>query len=432
MAKVWVEVYGCSASVSDGEIIKGMLVNQGYKLAESFDDADASIIVTCIVKDATANRMVNRIRSLSSKPLVVAGCMAKAEPKRVERLNSKASIVAPNAIDKICTAVDSAINGNRYIALDDSNINKVNLPRVRVNPVISIVQIATGCLSDCTFCETKLAKGRLRSYKINDIVRQVSDDVKQGCKEVWLTSTDNGAYGFDIHTNIAELLKHVCSIDSDFMVRVGMMNPQYLQFIIDDLIEAYRDDKVFKFLHIPVQSGSNRVLRAMRRGHSVERFIDIVKRFRKELGYCTIATDVIVGFPTESYDDFKATIDLIKEVEPDVVNLSKYSARPNTYASRLKQLSKDVINERSAIMHDVVREVCYKRSMLWKGWEGYILVDEYASNGMQGRNYAYKPIYLHCNNNNNDDDNSIILGSKVKVRVIDVTTHSLIAKVTAS
>jgi tRNA A37 methylthiotransferase MiaB len=82
-------------------------------------------------------------------------------------------------------------------------------------------------------------------------------------------------------------------------------------------------------------------------------------------------------------------------------------------------------------MHDVVREVCYKRSMLWKGWEGYILVDEYASNGMQGRNYAYKPIYLHCNNNNNDD-NSIILGSKVKVRVIDVTTHSLIAKVTAS
>ncbi len=420
MVKVWVEVYGCSASVSDGEIIKGILVKNGHELAERLDDADASVIVTCVVKDATANRMVNRIKALSSKPLVVAGCMAKAEPKRVERLNPKASIIAPDAVDKVCAAVDHAVNGKRYIALNGST-DKVNLPRIRVNPIISIVQIATGCLSDCTFCETKIAKGRLKSYSINDIVRQVSDDVKQGCKEIWLTSTDNGAYGIDIHTNIAELLKHVCSIDSDFMIRVGMMNPQYLQFIIDDLIEAYRDDKVFKFLHIPVQSGSNRVLRLMRRGHNVERFIDIVKRFRRELSYCTIATDVIVGFPTESNDDFNATIDLIREVKPDVVNLSRYSVRPNTYASKMEQLSRDVINERSAIMHEVIKEVCYRRSMLWKGWEGYILVDEYAKNGIQGRNYAYKPIYLHSND--------IMLGAKVKVKIIGVTIHSLIAKV---
>lgn len=420
MVKIWVEVYGCSASVSDGEIIKGILLRDGYELADSFDDADASVIVTCVVKDATANRMVNRIKALSSKPLIVAGCMAKAESKRVERLNPKASMIAPNTVDKVSIAVDHAINGRRYIALEGS-IDKVNLPKIRVNPIISIVQIATGCLSDCTFCETKVAKGRLKSYSINDIIRQVSDDVKHGCKEVWLTSTDNGAYGMDINTNIATLLKHVCSIDSNFMVRVGMMNPQYLQFIIDDLIEAYRDEKIFKFLHIPVQNGSNRVLKAMRRGHNVERFIDIVKRFRRELGYCTIATDIIVGFPTESSDDFKATVDLIREVEPDVVNLSRYSARPNTHASKMEQLNKDVVNERSAIMHGVIKDVCFKRSMLWKGWEGYILVDEYAKNGMQGRNYAYKPIYLH-----RDD---ITLGSTPRVRVVGVTTHSLVAEV---
>jgi len=420
MAKVWVEVYGCSASVSDGEIVKGLLVSDGHTLASNMDEADASVIVTCVVKDSTANRMVHRIKTLSTKPLVVTGCMAKSESKRIERINSRASIVAPNALDKITDALDASMRGFKYTALEDTGVTKVNLPRVRVNPIISIVQIATGCLSECTFCETRLAKGRLKSYNVEDIVRQVSDDIKQGCREVWLTSTDNGAYGLDINTNIARLLRAVCSIDADFMVRVGMMNPQYLHLMIDDLIEAYRDEKVFKFLHIPVQSGSDRVLRSMRRGHTVERLIDIVKRFRDELE-CSIATDIIVGFPAESDDDFEATIEMIYEIEPDVINLSRYSARPGTPASSMEQLDKSTINERSAIMHEVVKDVCYRRSLLWRGWEGYILVDEHADDGVQGRNYAYKPVYLH--------NPSIELGSKVKVRIEKVTTHSLIGNI---
>jgi threonylcarbamoyladenosine tRNA methylthiotransferase CDKAL1 len=420
MAKVWVEVYGCSASVSDGEIVKGLLVSDGHTLASNMDEADASIIVTCVVKDSTANRMVHRIKALSGKPLVVTGCMAKSESKRIERINSKASIVAPNALDKVTDALDASMSGLKYAALEDTGVAKVNLPRVRVNPIISIVQIANGCLSECTFCETRLAKGRLKSYSVEDIVRQISDDIKQGCKEVWLTSTDNGAYGLDIDTDIAKLLRAVCSIDADFMVRVGMMNPQYIHLMIDDLIEAYRDEKVFKFLHIPVQSGSDRVLRSMRRGYTVERFIDIVKRFRDELD-CSIATDIIVGFPTESDDDFEATIEMIYEVEPDVINLSRYSARPDTPASSMEQLDKSTINERSSIMHEVVKDVCYRRSMLWRGWVGYVLVDEYADDGVQGRNHAYKPVYIH--------KPSIELGSKVKVRIDKVTTHSLIGSI---
>ncbi|MFN4336797.1 MAG: tRNA (N(6)-L-threonylcarbamoyladenosine(37)-C(2))-methylthiotransferase [Candidatus Nitrosocaldus sp.] len=442
MVKVWLEVYGCSSSISDGEIIAGTLADNGYELAGSFEEADASIIVTCVVKDATANRMVERIKHLSSKPLVVAGCMAKAEPERIKRLNPKASILAPNAIDKVGDALASTLNGRGIAILSDSIRSKVGLPKVRVNPVISIVQIGSGCLSECTFCETRIAKGRLTSYRIGDIVRQVREDLEQGCKEVWLTSTDNGAYGRDIGTNLAELIKAVCSIDAEFMVRVGMMNPQYIPSMLDDLIEAYRDDKVFKFLHIPVQSGSDRVLRLMRRGHRASTFIDVAKRFRRELKNCTIATDIIVGFPGESEEDFDASIDLLLEVEPDVVNVSKYSARPNTEASGMEQLSRQVVNERSRVMHSVVSKVCYSRNMLWKGWEGTVLIDELADGGLQGRNFAYKPIYLNIGSieniinynygskqrtsNTTEMGMRSLLGVWSRVRIERVTTHSLV------
>ncbi|SPC34339.1 putative threonylcarbamoyladenosine tRNA methylthiotransferase [Candidatus Nitrosocaldus cavascurensis] len=446
MVKVWLEVYGCSSSLSDGEIIAGIIAGKGYELASNFDEADASIIVTCVVKDATANRMVERIKRLSSKPLVVAGCMAKAEPNRIRRFSPRASIVGPNAIDRVDTALASALDGKGIILLDGS-VQKVGLPKIRVNPVISMVQIGSGCLSECTFCETRIAKGRLTSYRIGDIVRQVREDVEQGCREVWLTSTDNGAYGRDIGTNLAELIKAVCSIDAEFMIRVGMMNPQYLPSMLDDLIEAYRDDKVFKFIHIPVQSGSDRVLRLMRRGHRASTFIDMVKRFRRELKLCTIATDIIVGFPSESEEDFNASIDLLLEVEPDVVNVSKYSARPGTEASRMEQLSKQVINERSRVMHDVVSRVCYSRNLAWKGWEGAVLVDELTdTGGVQGRNFAYKPIYLikkgivdnnydsyskgHNSFNNDGVNNAMrLLGSWVRVRIDRVTTHSLLGSI---
>ncbi|MCS6768268.1 MAG: tRNA (N(6)-L-threonylcarbamoyladenosine(37)-C(2))-methylthiotransferase [Candidatus Nitrosocaldus sp.] len=436
MAKVWLEVYGCSSSVSDGEIIAGELVSSGHQLAGSFEEADASVIVTCVVKDATANRMVERIRHLSGKPLVVAGCMAKAEADRIRRLNPRAGILAPSAVDRVGDVLASALNGMPLAILDGSN-PKVGLPRVRVNPVISIVQIGTGCLSECTFCETRLAKGRLVSYRIGDVVRQVREDVAQGCREVWLTSTDNGAYGRDIGSNLAELIRAVCSIDAEFMVRVGMMNPQYIPSMLDDLIEAYRDEKVFKFVHMPVQSGSDVVLRLMRRGHRASTFIDAVKRFRRELKEgCTIATDVIVGFPGESEEDFNSTVDMLLEVEPDVVNVSRYSARPGTEASRMEQLSRQVINERSRIMHDVVSRICHARNMQWKGWEGRVLVDELVDGGVQGRNYAYKPIYIHLRGG---DEGAVapadvgsargLLGSWTRVMVERVTTHSLVGRI---
>ena len=156
----------------------------------------------------------------------------------------------------------------KAIFLQNSEIEKINYPKIRINPVISIIEIASGCLSECSFCQTKLAKGGLQSYRIGNIINQINQDLKTGTHEIWLTSTDNGCYGRDIGTNLAELLKKCVEIEKeDFKIRVGMMNPMYLKDMINDLVDIYsKSNKIFKFIHIPVQSGSEKVLRKNEKG----------------------------------------------------------------------------------------------------------------------------------------------------------------------
>ena len=434
--KVWIEAYGCSASMADSEMIGGILKEAGYEIATKRSESALNLIVTCSVKDTTEHKMVSRIRTMvkSGKPLVVAGCLPKADKAKIESASSSASLIGPNSIDKAPDAVRSALSGDRLVALKDSQLDKVNIPRVRLNPVISIVEIANGCMSECTFCQTKIAKGWLRSYRIGDIVRQIKSDIKSGCKEVWLSSTDNGCYGRDIDSNLVDLLQACCSIEGNFKIRVGMMNPMYLPAILDRMVRLFcENDKLFKFLHIPVQSGSNRVLRKMKRGHTSKTFIDIVQAFRDRIPEMTISTDIIVGFPSETEDDFKQTIDLLERSEPDTVNISRYAARPKTEASGWKEMkvSSQVSKERSEYLHTLTRKIAKKRNSLWREWQGEIVIDE-TGKVMQGRNYAYKPVVISSSTSSstaNIADRQILLGDMVNVKIFDFSNFSLKANV---
>lgn len=419
MAKIWVEAYGCSASFADSEMISGLIVNGGHTLAQSASDSDLNLIVTCSVKDATANKMVNRIKKLSSKPLVVAGCLPKAESSTIEKFDPRASMLGPNSIGKTLDVIDFTLKGKRRIELEDSDLSKVGLPKVRINPVVGIIEIASGCKSECTFCQTKLAKGDLQSYRMGDIVRQIRHDVDDGCKEIWLSSTDNGCYGFDIGTDLPELVTSVGGINRDFMIRVGMMNPMYMPRIRERLLESFENDKIFKFLHIPVQSGSNRILKEMKRGHTAKVFKDTTEKFQKKFGKFTISTDIIVGFPSEGEDDFELTLELIKETRPDVINLSRYSARPGTKAAKMKQLDVSEVKRRSKMVFEIAKKIAYERNNEWLGWKGKVLFDEISDGVIKGRNLAYKPVII------NEERR---LGEKIQVEIIQVTQHGLLGK----
>lgn len=422
MAKIWVESYGCSASFADAEMISGMILNGGHTLASNSKEADLNLIVTCSVKDATANKMVNRIKRLRSKPLVVAGCLPKAEQRTVERFSSSASLMGPNSIGKTLQIIDSTLLGRRRIELADSDISKTNLPKVRLNPVVGIVEIASGCMSECTFCQTKLAKGDLKSYRIGDIVRQVEAEIEDGCQEIWLTSTDNGCYGLDIGTSLPELVKKVAEISKEFRVRVGMMNPMYMPKIRDGLLKSFENPKVYKFLHIPVQAGSDQVLHDMKRGHTAKTFRDAVKKFRKKFEKFTISTDIIVGFPSESEHDFEQTIMLLEETRPDVVNLSRYSQRPGTRAAQLDQIDVSEIKRRSRQVFEIINRIAFENNSQWIGWEGEVLFNEQIDDAIRGRNLAYKPVFV---------DEKVMLGQKKQVRITRVTKHGLYGTITS-
>jgi len=420
MAKIFVESYGCSASFADGEMISGLILNGGHTLVEDSEDSDLNIVVTCSVKDATANKMIHRIKSLKEKPLVVAGCLPKAEKSTVEKFTENASLLGPNSLGKTLQIIGSTLNGQKLIALDDTDLSKVGLPKVRLNPFVGIVEIASGCMSECTFCQTKLSKGDLTSYRLGDIVRQVQTEIKEGCKEVWLTSTDNGCYGFDIGTDLPSLVNAISEIPEEFMLRVGMMNPMYMPRIRDDLIKAYNNDKVFKFIHIPVQCGSNKILNDMKRGHTAETFRDIVNKIRNQFKDFTISTDIIVGFPTETEEDFQKTVDLLDEIKPDVVNLSKYSARPGTDAAELKQIDAVEVKRRSKMIFEQISKISIENNKKWIGWKGKVLFDEKTDEGIKGRNFAYKPIFVK-------DD--VDIGQSHTVEITDVTVSTLLGKI---
>ena len=420
MARIHVEAYGCSASSADSEMISGLIVNGGHTVAESAAESDLSVIVTCSVKDATANRMIHRIKSLSSGPLVVAGCLPKAEPKTVERFAPGASMMGPGSIGRTLQVVESALDGVRTVALEDTDISKVGLPRVRLNPAVGIIEIASGCMSECTFCQTKLAKGGLTSYRVGDIVRQAEADVADGCKEIWLSSTDNGCYGLDIGSDLPELIDAVSAVPRDFMVRVGMMNPMYMPRIRDGLLSSFENERVYRFLHVPVQSGSNRVLADMRRGHTAETFRDVVERFRRKFGRFTISTDIIVGFPTETTSDFEETVRLLEETRPDIVNLSRYSARPGTPAAEMEQVDVAEVKRRSKRIFELSCRISLEHSREWIGWSGPVVFGETAEDGVRGRNYAYKPVFV---------GEPTDIGSVHTVEITSATNHSLVGTI---
>jgi len=420
MAKIWVEAYGCSASYADSEIISGLIINGGHTLANSPEESDLNLIVTCSVKDATANKMIHRIKSLKSKPMIVAGCLPKAEQKTVEKFSEKASLLGPNSLGKTIQVIDSTLKGIRKIELADTDVSKVGLPKVRLNPTVGIVEIASGCMSECTFCQTKLSKGDLTSYRIGDIVRQVQHEVDEGCREIWLTSTDNGCYGFDIGTDLPELVNAISEIPKEFSIRVGMMNPMYMPRIREGLLKSFENYKVFKFLHVPVQCGSDKVLNDMKRGHTSETFRDVTNKFRKKFPEFTISTDIIVGFPTETKEDFEKTVELIKETKPDIVNLSRYSARPGTEAAEWEQVDVTEVKRRSKEIFNLTNQISRENNQDWIGWKGDVLFDENSDDGIRGRNFAYKPIFVK---------EPIKIGQSRCVKIVGATNHSLVGEI---
>jgi len=411
--------------MADGELIMGCLLTEGYEIANRIEDADVLVYNTCAVKTPTENRMIDILKKApKTKKVIVTGCLPLINFDRLKKEVTFDGISGPAPGLKIVEVIQRVAQNEQVISLSGSVKPDLGLPRCFENPIVSIIPVAYGCLGACSYCCVVFARGHLRSYSVDQIVDRVESDVASGAKEIWLTSQDMACYGQDVGVTLADLLEKICSVEETFWVRVGMMTPNYALNILDRLAEAYKHKKIFKFLHLPVQSGDDEVLKRMQRFYTAEDFNQIVARFRKVIPNITVATDVICGFPSETAEAFEKTVCLIEKLKPDIVNISKFFPRPNTPAEKLKpKIPPSEIKERSKKMAELARRVALEKNQAWIAWKGQILVDEEGTKpgSWIGRNFAYKPIVVKSKES--------LLGRMVDVHVVNAFQTYLQAEI---
>jgi len=421
--QVFVKNFGCSSNVADGEVLAGCLAEAGFQLTSSESEADLLIYNTCAVKGPTENRIIDALKHApKDKKIVVAGCLTMISFERLCREAHFDGAVGPAVGKEIVDVVVRVLAGEKVVdlaAIKDKPL--LSLPRHKSNPVVSIVPVNFGCLGSCTYCCVVFARGHLRSYSIKEVVERVQSDYAAGTKEFWVTSQDTACYGRDLGTDLAELLEALGGLEGDFQVRVGMMTPNRVTDMQNRLVEAFGSSKVFKFLHLPVQSGDDTVLQYMRRFYTAAEFRGIVDTFRAEFPDLTLATDVIVGFPGETAEAFENTLKLLEEVKPDVVNVSKFFARPKTVAARMQDdlVEREEIKRRSTVTAELAKRLSTERNQRWVDWTGEMLVDEKGKmeDSWVGRNFAYKPIAIKNTDN--------LLGKTLTVKVVEATATYL-------
>jgi len=415
MTKVLFKTFGCSLNKSDTETMQGVLTELGYEMVNDPMDSEVIVLNTCAVKKPTEYNVMKTLKEMEQlhRPIVIAGCMAQAYPEKFDGHG----ILGPDNIASISEVIEETMHKNpvTYISRQKRSLRT---PRIRKNRAVEILPICAGCTGKCKYCIVRQARGEFYSYPEQDILKSARKAILEGAKEIWLTAQDTGCYGKDTGTFLPALLRKIVALEGEFMVRVGMMNPNFAEEMLEDLIHAFQHEKVFKFLHIPVQSGSDKVLKSMGREYNAATFRKVVTEFRKSFQNITIATDVICGYPSETKADFQKTLDLIKETTPEVLNISRFWKREKTEAAKLKQLPGGKTKERSTMLSELFHHISYENNKKWRNWDGWAIVDDKGDDFM-ARNFAYKPIAV---------DGKHRLGEKIHVKIVNTTTFSLLGQ----
>jgi MiaB-like tRNA modifying enzyme len=435
----YIETFGCSANQNSSEIMAGMLVSHGFIQVNNEELADIIILNTCVVKEKTESKIKRRIQDLKEfsgkKLLVVAGCMPQIEMKKIRNLNKSKNVMflgtfhVKDILNLIRDFKEGKLDEKKQLEYISENKEiKLCMPKIPGNKLISIQQISEGCLGNCSFCRTRLAKGKLFSYPEDMIIKSIEGDLNSGAKEVWITSQDNAAYGIDINgkSRLIELLKRILELKGKFRIRLGMMDINNLIPIAEDLLELFKDKKMYKFLHIPVQSASNKILSDMNRFYKIEEAEKIIEKFRGRFKFGVIATDIIVGYPTETEEDHKFNLDFIRKYKPEVLNLSKFSSHKGTVAGKLKVLANAIVHKRARELMEEHRRTARERKEEYikeTGKEIRVFVNKKIENSeklCECRDENYNIVLVKCGRE--------FLGKEINVKIAEIGVHHMIGE----
>ncbi|XP_030345850.1 threonylcarbamoyladenosine tRNA methylthiotransferase [Strigops habroptila] len=421
--KIWIRTWGCSHNNSDGEYMAGQLAAYGYKITDNSAEADLWLLNSCTVKNPAEDHFRNSIKKAQEekKKVVLAGCVPQAQPRQ-DYLKGL-SIIGVQQIDRVVEVVEETIKGHSVRLLGQKKDNgkrlggaRLDLPKIRKNPLIEIISINTGCLNACTYCKTKHARGDLASYPVEELVDRAKQSFQEGVCEIWLTSEDTGAYGRDIGTDLPTLLwKLVEAIPEGAMLRLGMTNPPYILEHLEEMAKILNHPRVYAFLHIPVQSASDSVLMDMKREYCVADFKQVVDFLKAKVPGITIATDIICGFPGETDEDFQETVKLVEQYRFPSLFINQFYPRPGTPAAKMRQVPAAVKKQRTKDLSQLFHSYNPYDHKVGERQRVLVTEESFDSNYYVAHNPFYEQVLV--------PKDPLLMGKMVEVNIYEAGKH---------
>ncbi len=405
MKTIFIKTFGCTLNQRDSQDISfGILESK----SEGF--ADIIVINTCGVKEQTETKIykyvTDNIDILKTKNTILTGCLLDIDSEKLKTLLPKAKMFGIKDKQKLIAYLDKYRN------------KKTKEKKIEITKTIII---ANGCLGNCAYCAVKFARGRLKSKSITDIKNEITEAVNNGAKEILLTAQDTGCYGLDINSDISKLLKAIVAMPEEFKIRLGMGNPQHFKKYKKEISEILKSEKMYKFLHVPIQSGSDKVLKKMNRYYTKKEYTDLISYLKKNISNLTLSTDIIVGFPTETEKDFLETLEIIKKCKFDIVNISRFGKRKGIEANNYKDLHGRIKKERSRIVTEICSKIALENNQKLVGKTKEVIITELGKNNqMIARTKEYKQVIFEKTDQK--------LGDILKLKIIDAKPGYLLGK----
>lgn len=385
MKKASIITYGCQMNVNESAKIKNIFQNLGYIVTEDIDDSDAVFLNTCTVREGAATQIFGKLgelKQLKEKKgtiIGVTGCFAQEQGEELIKKFPIIDIVMGNQnIGRIPQAIEKIENNESTHEVYTDNEDDLP-PRLDADfgsDQTASISISYGCNNFCTFCIVPYVRGRERSVPLAEIIKDVEQYVKKGSKEIVLLGQNVNSYGKDFKNgdNFAKLLDEICKVEGDFIVRFVSPHPRDFT---DDVIDVIaKNEKISRCLHLPLQSGSTRILRKMNRGYTKEKYIALAEKIKERIPGVALTADIIVGFPGETEEDFLDTLDVVKKISFDNSFMFMYSIRKGTKAATMdEQIDEEVKKERLQRLIEVQNECSLNESKTYKGKIVRVLVE---------------------------------------------------------
>jgi len=431
--KVYVETYGCQMNVADTEIVLGIMNKSGYLPTQTMDDADVVLLNTCSIREHAEEKIHQRLSVIRKQKhenpnlvIGVLGCMAERLRTNLLEKHKVDVVVGPDNYRKLPQLLDGALSGTQGIGVQLSRTETYDdITPFRSAGISAWISVMRGCNKFCTFCIVPFTRGRERSRSLISVVNEVTHLVEQGFREVTLLGQNVNSYRNEKY-DFSDLLAAVADVDSKLRVRFTTSHPEDLS---DKLIYTIADhDNLCKYIHLPVQSGSDRVLKAMNRTYTRQHYLELVEKIRKKIPGAALSTDIITGFPTETEGEHRETLSLLEEARYDGAYMFKYSPREGTPAHKLGDgVSDETKTRRLNEIISLQQEISYEINQSIIGRIVEVMVDgtsKKSASQLSGRTDTNKTTVFPSNN--------FVPGDLAKVKIDRASSATLFGEIVQS